>query len=75
MKRTTALKVLNPILAVVVANQIVTGLAQGLIPYETYEVLHGGGGIIATAVIVLHVVLNWNWVKATYLRKARPAKA
>jgi len=75
MKRATALKVLNPILAVVVANQIVTGLSRETIPYETFEVMHGGGGILVAVAVVLHVVLNWNWVKATYLKKSRPAKA
>ena len=73
MKRNSALKMVNPILGILFVNQIVTGLIHGRLSYETYEVLHGGGGILLALVAVLHVILNWNWIRASYCRKTPAA--
>ena len=69
MKRSSLLKILNPILALLFLNQILTGLLHDAIPKEAYEFLHEGGGICFAVAAVLHVILNWNWVKANFYRK------
>lgn len=69
MKKSTVLKILNPILAVLLVSQAVTGIFHARIPYETYEIVHGGGGYLFVAGVALHILLNWSWVKATYLRR------
>lgn len=66
MKRNTALKILNPILAVLVLTQLVTGLSGASLPHEVFEVMHGGGALLLAAGILLHVALNANWIKANY---------
>lgn len=66
MKRNTALKILNPILAVLVINQLVTGLSGASLPHEVFEIMHQGGAMVLAAGIVLHLVLNANWIKANY---------
>ncbi len=73
MKRNSALKVLNPILGVLLVSQIATGLFGASIPYETFETVHEGGGILLGVVVVLHVILNWNWIRASYFRKGSAA--
>ncbi len=70
MKRNTALKILNPILGVLVLNQVLTGLFAEDISHEVFEVLHGGGGVVFAIGVVLHLILNWNWVRASFLKKS-----
>ncbi len=69
MKRNDALKILNPILAVFFVNQAVTALLGARISYEAFEVFHKGGGRVLIALIIVHFILNFNWVKANYLHK------
>ena len=69
MKRNSALMTVNPILGICFVNQVVTGLIHGRLSHETYEILHEGGGILFALMALLHVVLNWNWIKTSYFRK------
>ena len=69
MKRNYILKILNPVLAVLFLNQILTGILHDAIPKEAYEFLHEGGGISFAVAAVLHVILNWNWVKTNFYRR------
>lgn len=69
MRRTSFLKILNPILGVLLVNQIVTGLLHEYMPDEAYEILHGGAGFAFAAAAVLHLIMNWNWVTANFLRR------
>ena len=69
MTKATALKILNPILALLFLNQAATGLLADELPREAFEILHEGGAYLLIAGVVLHVFLNWNWVKATFFPK------
>ena len=69
MKRNTALKILNPILLVLFVSQAITGLFHTNIPYKAFELLHEDGGKILIGLIVVHIILNFNWVKANYFPK------
>jgi alanine-alpha-ketoisovalerate/valine-pyruvate aminotransferase len=69
MKRNTMLKILNPILPVLVVNQAVTALFSTKMPFETFEFFHKGGGAILICLAIVHLILNFNWVKATYFPK------
>jgi hypothetical protein len=73
MTRTTALKILNPILAVLALNQVATGLGREALSIDAFEVLHQGGGIVFAVAALLHVILNWYWVRANFLRKRAAA--
>lgn len=72
MKRNDALKIVNPILAVLVVNQILTGLFGRSLSHGAFEVFHKDGGFVLAGVAVLHLILNWNWVKANYFKR-KPA--
>ena len=69
MKRNSAFRILNPVIAILFLNQILTGLLNGVIPKKTYESIHGGGGILFAIAAVAHIILNWNWVKANFFKK------
>ena len=69
MKRNTMLKILNPILGLLALNQILTGVFRGALSRETFEIMHEGGGFVFAGAALLHVILNWNWVKANFFRR------
>lgn len=70
MKKNKVLKILNPILGVLLINQVLIGLMARILPYRVFEVLHKGGGIVFAIIAILHVILNWSWIKANFFRKA-----
>jgi hypothetical protein len=69
MRRNTALKILNPILLVFFVNQAVTVIFREHLSFEAFKIFHKGGGAILIGLIVLHLILNFNWVKANYFPK------
>ncbi|MFA5424676.1 MAG: hypothetical protein WC374_12550 [Phycisphaerae bacterium] len=68
MKKNTALKILNLILAVMLINQVVTGLMADELSAGTFEILHEGAGLVLAGLIVLHLVLNFGWIKTSYFK-------
>lgn len=77
MNKIALLKITNPLLGLLVLNQILTGLlADELfkVSPNAFGILHVGGGIALVLLVVLHLILNWNWVKASYFKHA-PQKA
>ena len=74
MKRNTALKALNPIIAILLVNQLLSGFFSGSISHAAFEIRHEGGGIVLAIAILLHVILNWNWIKSSYFLKASTRK-
>jgi hypothetical protein len=71
MKKNTMHKILNPILLVLMVNQLVTGVGRGNFSPETFEFLHEGGGILLAVLAGVHILLNFNWVKANYFSKRK----
>jgi hypothetical protein len=69
MKKNTILKITNPVLLVLGVSQIFTGIFAMSMPDEVFDIFHRGCGIILFALIIFHVVLNYNWIKASYFRK------
>ena len=69
MKRNTALKILNPILLVLFVNQAVTVLFLDELPHKAFQIFHKGGGAVLLIFIAVHIILNFNWIKASYFPK------
>lgn len=63
------LKILNPVIALLLLNQSFTALISGALSHELFEKLHQTGGALLLLGAVIHLLLNWNWVKATYFKK------
>ncbi len=76
MKKSDALKIVNPILAASFLLQFATGIFRYHLPHEVFEIFHESGGYFLTACVVTHVFLNWPWVKMTFFGKKgkKPAK-
>ncbi len=71
MKKNTMHKILNPILLVLMANQLITGVGHRNFSHETFEFLHEGGGVLLAVLAGVHLILNFNWVKASYFGKGK----
>ena len=75
MNKTKALKLLNPMLGVLVLNQALVGLLHDALPRGVFEVMHEGGGVLLVLGVILHLILNWNWVRANFLKKPMPGSS
>lgn len=64
--RKITLQLLNPLLALLMLNQIATGVLGGMLSPGVFAVMHKGGGIVFAVGAILHVVLNWSWVRANF---------
>ena len=64
-----ALKVLNPIIALLILNQVFSALLHSALSRELFEKIHETGGFLLFLGALIHLLLNWNWVKATYMKK------
>lgn len=69
MNKKSALKTINIIIAILILSQVTTGLAGKLIGKEAFEVLHKGGAFILFTGVIIHVILNWGWVKSAFSNK------
>ena len=69
ISRQTALKILNPILLVLLINMILTGALHDVMPLQLFGVMHEGGGGLLSFGVLIHIILNWNWIKANYWPK------
>jgi hypothetical protein len=66
MNKKNLLKVVNIVLGILFINQALTGILSDFIPKDLFEFLHMGGFLLILAAI-LHVYLNWAWVKSNLL--------
>jgi hypothetical protein len=69
MNKKAALKIVNVIIAILILNQAASALLRGLIGREAFEVLHEGGGVLLLIGVIIHVILNWGWVKSVFFKK------
>jgi uncharacterized membrane protein len=69
MKRNTLHKILNPVLVVLFINQALTVLFLDELPVKVFQIFHKGGGALLLALIAVHFILNFNWVRANYFAK------
>lgn len=67
MNKRTLLKIVNVLLGILILNQATTGLLKGLLPHSVFEFLHEGGGVTLFIAALVHIYLNWAWVKANLL--------
>ncbi len=72
MNRAAALKVLNPVIAALALSQVLTGIFRDFIPKDAFGTVHKAGGISFAVAAVLHVILNWSWVRASYFAGKPP---
>ena len=64
MSRIQVLKILNPILFLLIIFQIISGLNPLIVPYQVHQWV----GIGIAVGILLHLTLNWMWIRTNILR-------
>jgi len=69
MKKNTMLKILNPVLAVFFINQAISVIFRDSFSRLAFGIFHKTSGAILLCLIAVHIILNFNWVKANYLAK------
>jgi len=70
MAKNKMLKLLNPVLALLIVTQALSGLLRFQLPPDVFEVVHKGGGIVLVAGVGLHLLLNFSWIRSTYWRSS-----
>lgn len=70
MNKTTILKFANLLLAISFLNQALTGFFHHSFSRKVFELLHEGGAIILVALVLVHIYLNWGWIKSNFLSKS-----
>jgi hypothetical protein len=69
MNKKSALKFINVVIAILILNQVTTGVAGKLIGKEAFAVLHKGGAFILLTGVIIHIILNWGWVRSAFSNK------
>jgi hypothetical protein len=69
MEKTRWLKRTNVVLFFVLVYQAVTGALVELIDPDIFGVIHPAGGVLLVLVGIVHISLNWGWVRAVFLKK------
>jgi hypothetical protein len=75
MNRLKALRIVNLLLIIVFFSIASSGLLYWAgwlnIPYSTFRVVHPFTGLTLVILVIIHLVLNYNWIKANYLKKRK----
>ncbi len=69
MKKLQTLKIVNTVLAIAFLTLGTTALLHDYIPYNTYRRIHPLAGYTLSALVVIHVILNYGWIKKNILKK------
>ena len=67
MNRNLALKILNPLIALLMVSVFAAAFGREALPYWAFEVFHKGAAGLLLLGMLLHLALNWGWIKASYL--------
>jgi hypothetical protein len=73
--KVTSLKLVNAILGIVALVQLVTVVTFAFfsesIPFDRIKIVHITCGLTLLALIIVHIFLNWTWVKSNFFKKMR----
>jgi hypothetical protein len=70
MNRLSGLKITNVLLFVALVCQTGTGAGHELMGPELFEIVHPGMGVVLTVLALIHLFLNWGWVKNTFFKSS-----
>lgn len=68
MKKQTALKIVNPLLALsfLAVAGAALGRRAGLVDGDLFFAIHPRAGFTFISLAVLHLILNWGWVRTAF---------
>ncbi|HOV33319.1 MAG TPA: DUF4405 domain-containing protein [Candidatus Hydrogenedens sp.] len=70
MKKSKMLKITNIVLLLLFVNQALSGLFNDFISRGLFELLHEFGGIVLIITVLIHLILNWGWIRSTFFKRA-----
>ncbi len=70
MKKQKLLFATNILLFLLILNQLTTVLIKDFVDPEFFEI-HEIGGFLLIALVLVHLVLNWGWVRSNVFAKAK----
>ncbi len=68
LKKPMALKGINALLFICFILQISSGLFRSRLSLQVFEWAHERNGILLLILAVIHLILNWNWIKTSYFK-------
>lgn len=71
MNKSKMLKIINPIMTIIFLCLAGSGLANNFIPYEIFHAVHGKLGFAFVVLVLIHIYLNWNWIKSQFFKKKK----
>ncbi|HCT62787.1 MAG TPA: hypothetical protein DIC19_01665 [Erysipelotrichaceae bacterium] len=71
MQKNKLLKIVNLILAFLFVSIAISGIFQDYIPYELFSKFHPLTGYALVITVAVHIFLNFNWIKANYLKRKK----
>jgi len=63
MNKQRLLVIVNLTLGILILSQFATIVLMNTIGYKFFEAVHEVNGFIILVLIILHVILNWPWIK------------
>lgn len=69
LPKNKALKIVNVVLLILLFNQWIGSTVYPGISHDLFEWGHERAGILLVIMAIVHLILNWNWVKANYFKK------
>jgi len=72
MRANQWLKISVPVQGFLLLWQMVTGLNRDRFSDQVYGIIHIGGGLLLVTLVVIHVIINWDWIRKMYRGKPKP---
>jgi hypothetical protein len=70
MNRLATLKITNVLLLCTFVGQVGTGAGHELMGHKAFEIVHPSLGGVLTVLVLIHLTLNWGWVKNTFFKSS-----
>jgi hypothetical protein len=74
MNKMLLLKIVNPLLGLSFLVQAITGImltrSIGISFIDKTAHIHEANGTVFLLLVIIHLTLNWSWVKATFFKKS-----
>lgn len=73
MSKQTMLKIVNVLLFLNIILQGVTGLFRDklMLNEQAFGLYHVKAGILLLVLVLIHLILNWGWVRSLFARKKK----
>ena len=77
MKKSSMLKAVNLLIAIAFALLAATSAISKIVPDKApvFFEIHELAGYVFFLLAIIHIALNWPWIKANFLKKRLPSKS